>query len=326
MKSFRLAIVIAVVIFGLCRVSAAQNVYGSTTINIDLSSGTVTATCETDFDGALDGSYQAEVVCTVTDQNGTVVAHGDNADIDGVGSTQVVLTFSGTPGSTYTATSIHHSIAVLVEQQQLKTLYEDPFNLSNAYQSEASEDYPNYNDWFGPGPEQLTHIVSIREGETFAIVNYPQIPTSLSAPTFQPVTKVVNGTVVDYFGNILRTGYCGVYQNNAADLLDQKGAKIVTTTNFTLTESFSNYTSTYGGTNLPTQSSTQNTSIQRLADTQAFGGSYPNNCPGPNDNESYDQSFTVTMGQTTYTLTTVRHISRGSFNGTETITETTKVN
>jgi hypothetical protein len=180
MKSFRLAIVIAVVFFCLCRVSDAQNVYGSTTINIDPNSGTVTATCETDFDGALDGSYEAEVVCTVTDQNGTVVAHGDNADIDGVGYTEVVLTFSGTPGSTYTATSIHHSIAVLVEQQQLKTLYEDPFNLSNAYQSEASEDYPNYNDWFGPGPEQQTHTVSIREGETFASKIRYYTPTELS--------------------------------------------------------------------------------------------------------------------------------------------------
>ena len=39
MKSFRLAIVIAVVISCLCRVSAAQNVYGSTTIDFDPNSG-----------------------------------------------------------------------------------------------------------------------------------------------------------------------------------------------------------------------------------------------------------------------------------------------
>jgi hypothetical protein len=180
MKSFRLAIVIAVVIFGLCRVSAAQNVYGSTTINIDPSSGMVTATCETNFDGALDGNYQAQVVCTVTDQNGTVVAHADNADMDGVGSTEVMLTFSGTPGYTYTATSIHHAIAVLVEQVYLKTVYEDPFNLSNAYQSEASENYPNYNDWFGPGPEQQAKTVSLRLGETFASKIRYYTPTELS--------------------------------------------------------------------------------------------------------------------------------------------------
>ena len=54
MKSFRLAIVIAVAISCLCRVSAAQNVYGTTTIDIDPNSGIVTATCETNLDGALE--------------------------------------------------------------------------------------------------------------------------------------------------------------------------------------------------------------------------------------------------------------------------------
>jgi hypothetical protein len=91
-----------------------------------------------------------------------------------------------------------------------------------------------------------------------------QLPKSLSAPTFQSVTPVTNGPVVDYFGNTPRTGYCGVYQNNASDLMDSTsgtGHKIITSSNFTLTESFSNYTSTFGGTTPPTQSSPQNTSV-----------------------------------------------------------------
>ena len=152
---------------------------------------------------------------------------------------------------------------------------------------------------------------------------YIQVPSRLSAPSFQPVTPVTNGNVVDYFGNVVRTGYCGVYQNNASDLYDQMGAKMNTTANFTLTESFSGYTSTFGGTNLPTQSSQQNTSTQRLADTQGIGGSYPNNCLGANDNEAFDQHFSVSVGQNNYPLTTVRHISRGSFNGTRNVTVTT---
>ena len=59
MKSFRLATVIAVTIFVFGRVSAAQDAYGTATIDIDQDSGTVTATCENNFDGALDGNYNA---------------------------------------------------------------------------------------------------------------------------------------------------------------------------------------------------------------------------------------------------------------------------
>ena len=183
MKSFRLAIVIAVVISCLCRVSAAQNVYGSTTIDFDPNSGMVTATCETDFDGALDGNYEAQVVCTVTDQNGTQIANGDAADIDDVGYAQVVLTFSGTPGSTYTARGIHHAIAVLVEQQFLKTVYEDPYNFSS-FESGGGEIYPNYYDWYGPGPEEETNIASMRVGETEDETSDPSLVCSPS-----PVTR-----------------------------------------------------------------------------------------------------------------------------------------
>jgi hypothetical protein len=198
MKSFRLAIVIAVAISCLCRVSAAQNVYGSTTIDIDPNSGNGTATCETDFDGAMDGNYEAQVVCTVTDQNGTQVASGDAADIDDVGYAQVVLTFSATPGSTYTARGIHHAIAILVEQQFLKTVYEDPYNFSS-FESDGNEIYPNYNDWYGPGPEEETNTASMRLGETWAAETDPQIPGALSvlsSPAITYKTPYANGCPV----------------------------------------------------------------------------------------------------------------------------------
>src|SRR5271170_7358062 len=123
MKSFRLAIVVSAVIFCLCRVSSAQNAYGTATIDIDQDSGTVTATCETDLDGALDGNYNAWVTCSVTDQNGNQVANGSDADDGTNGYAEVVLTFAGTPGSTYTVTGINHAIAVLEVEQFNKTLY-----------------------------------------------------------------------------------------------------------------------------------------------------------------------------------------------------------
>jgi hypothetical protein len=38
-------------------------------------------------------------------------------------------------------------------------------------------------------------------------------------------------------------------------------------------------------------------------------------CLGLNDNESFDQSFVVTISGRQYPLTTVNHISRGRFSG-----------
>jgi hypothetical protein len=55
-------------------------------------------------------------------------------------------------------------------------------------ESGTSEGFPDYYDWYGPGPEEQTQTASIRLGETSDTKTYPQIPTSLSAPTFQPVT------------------------------------------------------------------------------------------------------------------------------------------
>lgn len=143
-----------------------------------------------------------------------------------------------------------------------------------------------------------------------------QVPTSLSAPTLTNVMTQASGPVKDYYGQIvLSTSECGVYRYVVSDLLDQSGTKIVTSGNFTLTEMFSNYSTTVSCLTVPpTQGSTQNTSVQRPADTQFFGTRAPA-CPGPNDNESFDQSFSVTLNGKTYPLTTLRHISRGYFTG-----------
>lgn len=146
-----------------------------------------------------------------------------------------------------------------------------------------------------------------------------QVPTSLSAPTLSGVKSQTSGPVNDYFGHPeTTTSECGVYECLVSDLLDQSGNKMVGA--FTLTEMFSGYTTTIPGLTTPsTQSSPQDTSMQRLADTQFFGTPAPS-CLRANDNESFDQSFSVDFGGTTYMLTTVRHILRGYFDGNPNVT------
>ncbi len=219
------------------------------------------------------------------------------------GSPTIQLTATGTPpGGTYTWSSSSSSVTLKNPSTATVTV-----SASSAGSSTLTATYTE-NGIQGTAKQIVTVLV----------------PKSLSAPTFKPVVVVNNGNVVDYFGNVLRTGYCGVYQNFASDLLDQSGNKIITTNIFSFSESFSNYVSTFGGT-VPggPLTSDQNTGIQRLADTQAFGGPYPANCPGTNDNESFDQTFSLKIDGTTYPLTTVRHISRGNFSGTLNVNVTT---
>jgi len=147
------------------------------------------------------------------------------------------------------------------------------------------------------------------------VVFYVQTPSKLSASNYESLVLITNGSVLDYFGNVLKTNRCGGYRNIAYNLLDQKGGTILGG-NFTLTENFSNYSTTVSGLTIPpTQSSTQNTSVQTLADTQFFGTVAPS-CPGSNDHESFNQSFSVTVGSTTYPLSTVNLIQRGEYSGT----------
>lgn len=144
---------------------------------------------------------------------------------------------------------------------------------------------------------------------------YAQVPSKMSMSNYEGLVLITNGNVLDYFGNVLASNECGGYRDIAYNLLDQKEGTILGG-NFTLTESFSNYSTTVAGLTVPPpESSTQNTSIQTLADTQFFGTKAPS-CPGSNDHESFNQSFSVTVGSTTYPLSTVNQITRGEYAGT----------
>jgi hypothetical protein len=151
---------------------------------------------------------------------------------------------------------------------------------------------------------------------------YDQIPSRLSISTITSLVVITDGSVLDYFGNVLRTNRCGEYRNVVSNLLDQQGGTILGG-NFTLTESFSNYSTTLvpNPGPPPTQSSTQNTAQQVLADTQFFGFVAPA-CPGSNDHEAFYQSFQITIGSVTFPLTTIYSIQRGEYSGTPTVAVT----
>jgi hypothetical protein len=167
--------------------------------------------------------------------------------------------------------------------------------------------------------------VTTTAGTKLPAVNfYVQIPSKLSISNITAMVVITNGNVLDYFGNVVRTNRCGEYRDVASNLLDQQGGTILGG-DFTFTESFSNYSTTLvpNPGPPPTQSSTQNTSVQILADTQFFGFVAPG-CPGSNDHEAFDQSFQVTLGSANFPLTTVYHIERGVYSGTPEVNITVK--
>ena len=153
-----------------------------------------------------------------------------------------------------------------------------------------------------------------------------QTPKSLGNNTITTAMSQTGGPIKDYYGIVFLPTECGVYAYVVSDLLDQNGNKITNSRPFTLNEMFSNYSSTNTNLTKPaTQNEPQNTRTQGPADIQFLGRAAPS-CPGPNDNETFDQSFSVTINGKTLPLTTVRHISRGYFNGAlkVSITTTTK--
>jgi hypothetical protein len=167
-------------------------------------------------------------------------------------------------------------------------------------------------------------VVTTSGGAQLAPVNFfVQIPTHFQrfdqppeAPGgLGPVTTVSNGNVVDLLGNVLRTGFCGVYENFLFDIADQQGNQIENGT-VTVKEVFSNITNPPG----PTPATTSvPLSTNGVTDNQAYGFNYPT-CPAKNQNQTLDMSWTVQVGSTVYPITTVVYITKGNFNGTLNVT------
>jgi len=167
-----------------CSPALAQDIAGSTTIQIDPNSGTVTATCETDLNSADDGYYAARVTCVVHDQNGNLLASGAYSDDgDRNGYALVTLTFVGDTSMTYTAMGAH-SAAVTVPFDaplgQPQGLYYDEYNFEPYV--ESPQTYNDGYDWYGPGPEEQTRLKSLHIGNT--TVTLPPLATcTCSSPS-----------------------------------------------------------------------------------------------------------------------------------------------
>jgi len=104
-------------------------------------------------------------------------------------------------------------------------------------------------------------------------------------------------------------------------LIDQESPAQYIYGNYDLHEQFSNYSSTVNGqTAPPSQDNPIEFSQTILGDTQYYGKTAPS-CPGANDNEQFNQSFSVVIGSTTtYPLTMVNKIQRGFYSGNGNVT------
>ena len=139
-----------------------------------------------------------------------------------------------------------------------------------------------------------------------------------------PVNPLTNGSVIDIYGTTLLSNQCGVYEDIGYQLVDQESPAQWIYGNYTLHEHFSNYSSTVTGQTAPVD--VNNTIVLAqviLGDTQYYGATAPT-CPGPNDNEQFDQSLSVIIGSATYPLSMVNTIKRGFYSGTGNVTVTIK--
>jgi hypothetical protein len=135
--------------------------------------------------------------------------------------------------------------------------------------------------------------------------DFPGIPNGYGPLT---LTASTNNEVRNATGAVLLTNQCGVYRNLVYELKDQDGQAI--TQPFDFTETFSNYS----GVSTTPGDLTGHSSQGLVQDTMYFGKTLPN-CPGNDDNESFDQRFIIRIGNAQFSLSTVVHISRGRSSG-----------
>jgi hypothetical protein len=167
--------------------------------------------------------------------------------------------------------------------------------------------------------------------QTSPTVNfYVQIPkTLIRSPSdgtngLGGVNVITNGSVIDIYGQTLRSGQCGVYENIGYQLVDQNSPPVYIYGNYDVHEHFSNYSTTVPGLTVPNDQDNTITSQQEiLGDTQYFGKTAPS-CPGSNDHEQFDQSLFVIINGTTYPLSMVNTLQRGFYSGIVNVTVTIK--
>jgi hypothetical protein len=152
-------------ITGVAHQLDAQNVTGSTSIDVVQATNTLVVTCETDVD---DGDYKPSVQCALYDASGSKVASQGYTPSYNAPYAEVVLTYVGKPGVTYTAIGSHIAICNITDLPQGggPVYYDDPYNFE--YFSQENETYLNYYEWQGPGPDTESRSKNIKTGNTKA--------------------------------------------------------------------------------------------------------------------------------------------------------------
>lgn len=155
----------------------AQNITGSTTV--DVTGGVVTATCETDLDLDAQAYYEAIVGCSVTDGYGNLVASAHYIDQNGIqGYAQAIVTFVGVPGTAYIATGAHEAETTIRDYAlppppaPPSYSYLDYYNYGY-YQESPYQVYPSLFNFYGPGPEMQRRSSNIGIGGTTGTAVYP---------------------------------------------------------------------------------------------------------------------------------------------------------
>lgn len=177
--------------------------------------------------------------------------------------------------------------------------------------------------------------IQVKNSETALSSNtlnfFVQIPKTLVRSTdfgtngLGPVNVITDSSVIDIDGHTLATHQCGVYENIGYQLVDQRTPAQPIFGNYTIHETFSNYSTTVSGLTVPPPKDNPIVISQLIiGDTQFFGKAAPS-CPGSNDHEQFDQVQSVIIGTAPpYPLSIVNTIQRGSFSGTEKIVVTIK--
>jgi len=160
---------------------------------------------------------------------------------------------------------------------------------------------------------------------------FVQIPTKLVRLTSTgcpsgycalTLTSSTGGKVMRADGMVVFINQCGVFRNVTYSLLDQDNPAQAIDGTYILRETFSSYSSSYGGT-IPATVNNAITPGGILDDIQYLGKTLPS-CPGSNDNESFNQSMAIVIGSQVYNMTMVNNISRGYFSGTAKVDITVK--
>ena len=187
------------------------------------------------------------------------------------------------------------------------------------------------------GQATLTATVAAGEGGSQQVGQisfnvYQPVPSKLvreSSPCgpaggIGPLTIVNDGNVVDCSGNVI-PNQCGVYRNYTFEVLDQNGSEFLTP--YTITESFSSFSSTIPGDTLPAPRTSSNTNPNDFFDSDLQYVGFTTSpsrpmCLASDDHNSFTQTFTVTVNGQSYPLTTTISIQRGRYNGTYEVNST----